>query len=224
MAESIKVDVWSDVACPWCYIGKRTLEAAVSEISADGDGPEIVIEYHSYELAPETPVDFVGGEHEFLTGSKGMTADESREMLKHVTEVAGTVGLEYNYDRLQHANTVMAHQLVHYAKAHGKQIDANERLLKAHFSDGRHIGRVEDLADLAEEIGLDRADVVRSLESDEYLSAVRADQELARSYGISAAPFFVFDGRNSISGAQDKDVFVQALEQAVRDRGEVMHD
>jgi predicted DsbA family dithiol-disulfide isomerase len=220
VSESIKIDIWSDIACPWCYIGKRKFEAGAAAFAAQAgaDAPEVTVEYHSFELAPDTPVDFDGSEIYFLSTHKGMPADQVRGMLDRVTGIAGDTGLDYNFDTLKHTNTVKAHQLLHYAKARGLQLEAKERLLKASFTEGRHVGRVEDLADLAAEIGLDHADVVRSLEADEHLDAVRADQALGQEYGIQGVPFFVIDGKYGVSGAQEAATFAQVLEQVWGER------
>jgi Predicted dithiol-disulfide isomerase involved in polyketide biosynthesis len=218
MSSPIKVDIWSDIACPWCYIGKRKFETGSGVFAERGDGRAVEIEYHSFELSPDTPVDFEGSETDFLAAHKGIDATQVATMLERVTGIASAVGLDYDYDSLKHTNTVKAHQLVHYAKAHGKQLQAKERLLKAYFIEGRHVGRVEDLADLAAEIGLDRADVVRSLEADEYLPAVRADQALAQEFGIQGVPFFVVDQKYGVSGAQESDTFAQVLEQVWTER------
>jgi len=211
--EPIKVDIWSDVQCPWCYIGKRKFEAGVELF--DGS---VEVEYHSFELAPDTPVDFVGNSADYLSQRKGLPIDEVQKMLENVTAVAASVGLDYDYDSVHQTNTVISHELLHYAKAHGRQLDMVERLLKAYFIDGRHVGRVEDLADLAAEIGLDRLDVVRSLNAHEHLAAVKADVAQAGAYGIQGVPFFVIDGRYGISGAQDPTAFAEALGQVSAER------
>ena len=206
MSDVIKVDVWSDIACPWCYIGKRKFEAGA-------EGFDVEVEYHSFELSPDTPVDFDGSAADFLATHKGMPIEQVRPMLAQVTAVAADVGLDYDYDALQHTNTVKAHQLLHFAKAQGKQIEMKERLLRAYFVEGEHVGRAEDLADLAAEVGLDRDAALRSLESDEYLEAVHADQEQAMRFGIRGVPFFVIDGKYGVSGAQAPETFAQALKQ-----------
>ena len=216
----IKVDVWSDIACPWCYIGKRKLEAGIEAFGATPGTPSVEIEYHSFELSPDTPVDFEGDEVEFLANHKGIPAEQARQMLTRVVGIAEDVGLHYDYDALQHANTVKAHELIHYAKAHGLQLEAKERLLKAYFEEGRNVGRIDDLADLAAEIGLDRDDVVRSLESSEYLAAVRADQRQAQEYGIQGVPFFVIDGKYGVSGAQDAATFSEVFGQVAGERAD----
>jgi predicted DsbA family dithiol-disulfide isomerase len=222
VSEPIKIDIWSDIACPWCYIGKRKFEAGAAAFAeqAGDSAPDVTIEYHSYELSPDTPVDFDGDEIDFLATHKGMPADQVRGMLDHVTGIAEAAGLDYHFETLKHTNTVKAHQLLHYAKARGLQLEAKERLLRAYFTEGRHVGRVEDLADLAAEIGLDRDDVVRSLTEDEFLSDVRADQALGQEYGIQGVPFFVIDGKYGVSGAQEAATFTQVLDQVWAQRTE----
>ena len=221
--QPIHIDVWSDIACPWCYIGKRKLEMGIEGFVATHHGAAVPveIEYHSFELAPDTPVDFVGSEVDFLAKFKGMPAAQVQPMLDRVAGIAGEVGLKYDFGSLQHTNTIKAHQLIHFAKTHGKQLEMKERLLSAYFVEGRHVGRIEDLADLAADIGLDRNDVVRSLTADEYLPAVRADQQLAQEYGISGVPFFVIDRKYGVSGAQDPAAFSGVLEQVVDERQDV---
>lgn len=205
----IKVDIWSDIACPWCFIGKRKFEAAVAS-----SGIPVEVEYHSFELSPDTPVEFDGHHEAFLAAKMGVSPEQAKAMGARVTGIAESVGLHYDYDKLQTTNTVLGHQAIHYAKAHGMQLEMKERLLKAYFEEGRHVGRVPELADLAAEIGLDRDDVVRSLEAGEYLDAVRADVALAGELGIRGVPFFVIDGRYGVSGAQPVEAYEQALHQA----------
>jgi predicted DsbA family dithiol-disulfide isomerase len=139
-------------------------------------------------------------------------------MLARVTGIAESVGLHYDYDSVHQTNTVISHELLHYAKAHGRQLDMKERLLKAYFVDGRHVGRIEDLADLAAEIGLDRAEVVRALTEGSFLADVKADVAQALEYGIQGVPFFVIDGKYGVSGAQDARTFANVLEQARTER------
>ena len=218
MTEHIKIDVWSDIACPWCYIGKRRLEAGMAAYGEQDDSLRVEVEYHSFELTPDTPVDFDGDEVDFLVTHKGVSQDQARSMVDRVTRIAAGEGLVYDFDALRHTNTVKAHQVLHYAKARGLQREMKERLLRAYFVEGRHLGRAEDLADLAAEVGLDRDDVLRSLADGEYLGAVRADQGTAREYGIQGVPFFVIDGRYGVSGAQPAEVFRQALSEVASER------
>ncbi|HEY2643857.1 MAG TPA: DsbA family oxidoreductase [Galbitalea sp.] len=213
MSDAIKVDIWSDVQCPWCYIGKRKFEAAVAQF----DGA-VEVEYHSFELAPDTPVDFDGTPKQYLAERKGVSPEQADQMLERVTGIAASVGLDYDYDHVHQTNTIKAHELLHYAKSQGRQIDMKERLLKAYFVDGRHVGRVEDLADLAAEIGLDRAEVVRVLTDNTYLADVKADVAQAAEYGINGVPFFVFDAKYGVSGAQDPATFASVLTQVQSER------
>lgn len=212
-AVPIKVDIWSDIACPWCFIGKRKFEAG-----AASSGIPVEVEYHSFELSPDTPVDFEGDEFEFLAAHKGIPVDTAKRMISRVTDIAESVGLHYDYDALQHTNTVKAHQLLHYAKLRGRQLEMKERLLKAYFEEGRHVGRVQDLADLAAELGFDRDDVIRSLEADEHLADVREDQAVAQDFGIQGVPFFVFDRKYGVSGAQESATFASVLQQIAEER------
>ena len=211
--DPIRIDVWSDIACPWCYIGKRNLEAGLGAASADDDAPVVEVTYHSFELSPDTPVDFEGSEADFLAGHKGMPREQVQRMLDRVTGVAADAGLEYRFDVLQHTNTVRAHELLHFAKAQGAQQAMTERLMSAYFTEGRHLGRVDELVALAEEAGLD-ADAARTaLELRQYLDAVRADQAQAAAYGINGVPFFVVDGKYGVSGAQPPEAFAQIARQ-----------
>ena len=216
VSEPIKVDIWSDVQCPWCYIGKRKFEAGVAEF----DG-EVVVEYHSFELSPDTPVDYDGTPVDYLSQRKGIPVDQVHTMLERVTGIAADVGLDYHFDDVHQTNTIKAHELLHYAKSKGRQLDMKERLLKAYFVDGIHVGRIPELADLAEEIGLDRAEVVSVLEANTFLADVKADVALGAQYGIQGVPFFVIDGKYGVSGAQDAAAFTNVLEQVQSEKAEV---
>jgi predicted DsbA family dithiol-disulfide isomerase len=213
MSDAIKVDIWSDVQCPWCYIGKRRFEDGASRFGGD-----VEVEYHSFELAPDTPLDFEGNTFEFVSEHKGIPVAQVKEMLAQITGVASTVGLDFDYDRVRQTNTVRAHELLHFAKSKGLQLALKERLLKAYFEEGRHLGHIDELADLAAEIGLDRADAVAALDANTYLADVKADVAQAEAYGIQGVPFFVIDGRYGISGAQEPSAFVDVLEQARAER------
>src|SRR5690606_24769514 len=135
--------------------------------------------------------------------------------------IAATLDLHYDYESVKHTNTVKAHQLLHYAKLRGRQLEMKERLLSAYFVEGRHVGHVDDLADLAAEVGLDRDDVIRSLEADEHLADVREDQAVARDFGIQGVPFFVIDRKYGISGAQESATFAEVLRQVSAEKENV---
>jgi predicted DsbA family dithiol-disulfide isomerase len=199
----IKVDIWSDVQCPWCYIGKHKFEDGAAQF-----GGEVEVEYHSFELAPDTPVDFDGSPKDFLSQRKGIAPDQVDMMLDRVTGIAKSVGLDYDYDHVHQTNTIKAHELLHFAKSKGVQLEMKEALLKAYFVDGGHVGRIVDLAELATTVGLDRDEVVAVLEAQ------------AEAYGIQGVPFFVIDGKYGVSGAQEAAAFAQVLEQARSERDE----
>ncbi|CAB4896076.1 MAG: thioredoxin domain-containing protein [Actinobacteria bacterium] len=209
MTSPLKIDIWSDVQCPWCYIGKRKFERGIELF-----GQPVEIEYHSFELAPDTPVDFEGSTLDYLAERKGLSPEHVAQMLDNVTNIAAEVGLTYDFGSVHQTNTRKAHELLHFAKAHGKQSEMKERLLAAYFVEGQHVGQSDSLADLAAEVGLNRADVIRSLEQGEYADAVEADVQQAAEYGISGVPFYVIDGKFGISGAQSPETFAAALKQA----------
>ena len=213
MSNPLDVQIWSDVQCPWCYIGKRKFEAALEQF----DG-QVQVTYRSFELAPDTPVDFEGSPVDYLSQRKGISPEQAQQMVDRVSGIAESVGLEYHYDRIRQTNTVLAHELLHFAKAHGKQVELKERLLRAYFTEGRHIGRAADLAELAGEVGLDPVAAAGALAEHTYLPAVKADMQQAVEYGIQGVPFFVIDNRYGISGAQESATFVAALRQAADER------
>ncbi|WP_286690546.1 MULTISPECIES: DsbA family oxidoreductase [unclassified Aeromicrobium] len=213
---TVDVQIWSDVACPWCYVGKRRFEKAVERFREEGG--DVQVTYRSFELSPDTPVDFEGDEVDFLARHKGMAREQVVGMLAQMTQVASDEGLDYDFGALQHTNTVLAHRLLHHARAEGRQEEMKERLLAAYFVEGRHVGRVDDLADLAAEVGLDRDEVVAALSGDAYLEQVRSDQEQAMALGIRGVPFFVLDDRLGVSGAQDPDTFLGALRRAAEEQ------
>lgn len=209
MAAPITVDIWSDIACPWCYIGKRKFEAGLAEFESRDD---VEVTYHSYELSPDTPDDFAGSSIDYLVEKKGMPADQVKQMLGNVTGIAAEVGLDFDFDSVLQTKTLKAHQVLHHAKAQGKQLEYAERLFKAFFEEGRHVGNSEVLADLAVDVGLHRDAVLAVLASGEYADAVEADIDQARAYGITGVPFFVINGKYGISGAQSPETFTGVLD------------
>jgi len=213
VSEAIKVDIWSDVQCPWCYIGKRKFEAGAELF----DG-EVEVEYHSFELSPDTPVEYEGTPVQYLSERKGMPVAQVEEMLERVTGIAKAVGLDYDYDHVHQTNTVISHELLHFAKSKGRQLEMKERLLKAYFIDGEHVGRIPDLVAIAVELGYDADEVTEALESHRFLADVKADVALAQEYGIQGVPFFVIDGKYGVSGAQEAEAFANVLAQVKSER------
>ncbi len=210
MTSSIRVDVWSDIACPWCFIGKRKFEAGLAAFDGADD---VTVTYHSFELSPDTPVDFEGSEVDFLSAHKGLPKEQVEQMLRQVTTIAADVGLRYDFDAVRHTKTLLAHEALHFAKEHGTQLELVERLFSAYFEEGRHVGKVDELVALGSDVGLD-ADALRTaLEDGTYTDAVTQDIAQARAYGIQGVPFYVIGGKYGVSGAQRPEVFTRALEQ-----------
>jgi predicted DsbA family dithiol-disulfide isomerase len=222
VSNPIDVQIWSDVQCPWCYIGKRKFEAAVAEFEQQGGA--VSVTYRSFELAPDTPVDFEGTPIDYLSERKGISPAQAQMMIDRVVGIAESVSLEYHYDQIHQTNTVLAHELLHFAKAHGKQVELKERLLRAYFTEGRHVGRADDLADLAAEVGLDREAAAAALAEHIHLADVKADMAQAVAYGIQGVPFFVIESKYGISGAQETATFLAALQQAAGERDTVGAD
>jgi predicted DsbA family dithiol-disulfide isomerase len=212
MSQPISVHVWSDIACPWCYIGKRRFEKAAAAF----DG-EVAVEYHSYELSPDTPVDFEGSAADFLADRKGMPKEQVTQMLAQVTQLADAEGLAYDYDNVKHTKTLKAHELLHLAKAKGLQLELMERLFSAYFEQGRHVGHEDDLLAVAAEAGLDAEEARKALADGTYRNAVQADIAAAQQIGIQGVPFYIIGEKYGVSGAQSPEVFGEALRRASED-------
>lgn len=206
----LNVDIWSDIACPWCFIGKRRFEKALDALPFK---EQVDITWHAYQLDPSLPEHYHGTEEEYLAQVKGLAPEQVRQMLAHVTEQAAGEGLSYDFAALRPANSFTALRLLALAKEHGLGNQVKEALLSAHFEKGLDTGDRQVLRALGEEAGLPADDVVRVLDSDAYADAVRADVEQARALGISGVPFFVLENKYGISGAQPAELFGQALAQ-----------
>ena len=207
----MQIDIWSDVACPWCFIGKRRFETA---LAAWEHRDEVEVTWHSFQLDPTLPEHYDGTEVEYLASRKGMPVEQVRQMFAHVTQQAAGEGLAYDFDRLVVANSLRAHQLLHLAKSHGKADAVKEALLSAHFEHGTDIGDVDALVTLGTAAGLEESEIREALADERFLPAVRADIQQAQELGVNGVPFFVFDMRLGLSGAQPAATFTQALDQA----------
>ena len=217
MTEPLHVDVWSDIACPWCYIGKRKFEAGLAAFDGADD---VTVTYHSFELSPDTPQDYDGSVVDFLSAHKGMAPEQVEQMLSQVTTIAADVGLDYDFAAVRQTRTLLAHEALHAARAQGRQLDLVERLFAAYFEEGRHVGSVDELVALGTEAGLDGHALRDALEHGTYSDAVAQDISQAREYGIQGVPFYVIGGRYGVSGAQQPEVFTQALAQVRSERVE----
>ena len=212
----MKIEVWSDYVCPFCYIGKRQLEKAIKNSGYDG---QIDVEFKSFLLDPTTPIDTEESIYTSLARKYNMSEQEAKNMTLIVASRAKEVGLDYNFDDMKTANTTAAHRVAKLAAAQGKAEVYNERLMKAYFLEGEAIGRYDVLKRLAEEAELDMEAVERVLESNEYEEAVEQDIYEAQQIGVRGVPFFVFNNKYGLSGAQPQLVFEQTIEQAASEAG-----
>lgn len=209
MEDRVTVDVWSDIMCPFCYMGDALLQQAAS-----ASGHELDIRYHSYQLMPHLPADTAINVNDLLEKERGLPRQQAVEMNRQVAARAAQIGLTYRMDDAIATNTRSAHRLTHFAKRHGKQHELMERLFRAYLTDGLNIGDHVVLADLAAEAGLDREAALEALSTDAFAAEFDADVEQAQQLGISGVPFFVFNGKYGVSGAQPVEVFQQALAKA----------
>ena len=214
MRPHIEVEIWSDVVCPWCYIGKRRFETAMAEVAGEID---VDIAFRPYQLDPTASPGKAGPVVDAYAKKFG-GPERAREIIDHVTAIAAESGIQFRMDRALRANTLLAHRLLWLAQATGQQVAMKERLLQAYFIDGLDIGQSEVLATCASEIGLDHDRVLAFLDSDDGLAEVRDDLHTASEMGITAVPTFVFDGMWMVPGAQDPDTFVQVLRRVVAKR------
>lgn len=207
----MQIDVWSDIACPFCYLGKATLERSLAKF-AYRDQVEVV--YHSYILNPDAPVDPDYDLYDYLVAKFGMARSEAISMNDGLTAKAAAVGLEWQLDKTIPANTRDAHRLLHFALDQGKQAELAQRLFHAYFGNGLNIANPEVLVSLAVEVGLDEAAALAVVNSDQYATAVDSDISAAASMGIAGVPFFVINNKYGISGAQPEALFDDAIQTA----------
>jgi predicted DsbA family dithiol-disulfide isomerase len=207
----MNVEIWSDVVCPWCYIGKRRFEEALARFP---HRDAVTITWRSFELDPHAPRESQESLDERLARKMRTTPAQAAELNAHVSALAAGDGLEYHLDQAKPGNTFDAHRLIHLAASKGVQDAVTERLMRAYFTDGLPIGDAETLARAVAEVGLEAADARAALASGAYAEDVRADEARAAEFGISGVPFFVLDERFGVSGAQPPDLFLNALQTA----------
>ena len=207
----MRVEIWSDVVCPWCYIGKRRFEAALAQFEHAGD---VEVAWRSFELDPNAPPVQTEPHAERLARKYGVSLQQVEAMEARLVGEAKKEGLDFRLAESQGGNTFDAHRLIHFAGESGRAGEMKERLMKAYFTEGVAIGERGELVRLAVEVGFDEADVKGMLSSDQFANEVRADEARARAFGISGVPFFAIDERYGVSGAQPTDVLLDALRQA----------
>jgi predicted DsbA family dithiol-disulfide isomerase len=204
----VDVEIWSDIACPWCYIGKRRFEEALSRFE---HRDEVSVTWRSFELDPEAPREREGDRAERLAQKYGMTVEQAREAERAMTATAAAEQLEFRFDIARSGATFDGHRLVHLAAQHGLQDAMKERLLRAYFSEGELIAEHSTLLRLAAEVGLPEQDVVAMLASERFAADVRDDERTASAFGISAVPTFVVDRTLGASGAQPPEALLELL-------------
>lgn len=207
----MQVEIWSDVICPWCYIGKRRFETALAGFARR---ESVNVVWRSFELDPNAPLQYTETLEEMLSRKYGVSPQEAAAMNARVTALAREAGLEYRLAHARPGNTFDTHRLLHFATARQLGDRATERIMRAYFSEGLAIGDHAALARLAPEFGIAESEALALLDSDAYSGAVRADEARAAGFGIAGVPFFVFDERTGISGAQPVAAFAGALQQA----------
>ena len=216
MAE-LQIDVWSDIACPWCFVGKRRLERALAEFP-HADDVEVV--WHAFELDPAAPKerDPSVSHAERIAKKYGMTVEQARQNSERLRETARGEGLAFDFEHIRSGNTFDAHRLVHLGRERGVQNAVKERFLRAYLEEGALMSDHATLLRLAVEAGLDEGEVTDVLASDQHAEAVRADEARAHELGINGVPCFVLDGRFAVSGAQSPQILLGALHQAWNER------
>ncbi|MDO5637412.1 MAG: DsbA family oxidoreductase [Myroides sp.] len=204
----MKIEIWSDVMCPFCYIGKRHFEEALSKFS---DKEHIDIEWKSFQLDPTMPNVAEESQEDYLVKRKGMSRDQVQGMLQNVTAMAKEAGLDFNFDQSIMVNSQKAHQLIQFAKSKGLGNEIEERLFQAYFTEGKNVADEITLTELGIEIGLDENELQVAFNDDKYLYQMKQDIQEAQNIGVRGVPFFVFDRKYGVSGAQPTEAFLETL-------------
>jgi len=202
------IEIWSDIACPWCYVGKRRFEAALAQFE---HRDEVRVTWRSFELDPAAPPEREGERAARLAEKYGMTVEQAREMERQMTDTAAGEGLEFRFDIARSGTTFDGHRLIHLAAEHGLQDAMKERLLRAYFSEGELMSDPDTLVRLAGEVGVAEDEVRQMLASDRFAAEVREDERMAQAFGISAVPTFVVDRKLGVSGAHPPDALLRLL-------------
>ena len=204
----MKIEIWSDVMCPFCYIGKRNFETALADFP---DKDKIEVEWKSFQLDPTVPEVATESQEDYLVKRKGMSREQVQGILANVTEMARQAGLEYHLDKSVMVNSQKAHQLIQFAKTKGLGDEVEEVLFRAFFTDGKNVADLETLKELGKEAGLDEKELESAFTDDQFKYKMNQDIQEARSIGVTGVPFFVFDRKYGVSGAQPPQAFLDTL-------------
>jgi len=207
----MKIEIWSDVMCPFCYLGKRKFENALAQFA---DKEYIEVEWKSFQLNPSLVTNTGISIQQYLSEHKGMSVAQAQQSGNYITKAGQAVGLTYNYDKIVVANTFRAQQLLKFAHTQGKQNDMEERLFEAFFAEGQNVNELSTLVQLASEVGLETAGLHQALENNKYAAQVQADVAEANALGIHGVPYFVFNRKLAVNGAQESAVFLDTLRKA----------
>jgi len=211
----MEVEIWSDIACPWCYIGKRRLEAAMAQFE---HADEVRLTWRSFELDPAAPAEIPGDAEALLAEKYGVSVGQARQMQQRVADVAAADGLDYHLGEARMGSTFDGHRMIHLAAEHGLQDQMKERLLRARLIEGRLVSDHDTLVELAAEVGLPEDEVREALASDRFAAEVREDEQTARRFGITGVPMFVVDRELGASGAQPPELLLSLLRQGWENR------
>jgi len=206
----MKIEIWSDFACPFCYIGKKRFESALSKFEHKD---EVEVIFKAYQLNPDAPKEMKGTAYESFALSHQMSVEDAKKRFDMFTKNAAGSGLVYRYDRIQMTNTFDAHRLAKWANTFGKEQLVTERFMKAYFTDGMNLANKQDLLTLVDELGLSTSEAKQVLETDQFKNEVIDQEQEAKKIGLQGVPFFVVNRQYGISGAQQEDYFMAALEQ-----------
>ena len=210
----MKIEIWSDYACPYCYIGERQLEKALKSFSGE---ESIDISYKAFELDPNASYETTTNTKDRVAQKYGYTSEQAQQMIDRVTEYAKSVGLEYHYDTVRYTNTFEAHRIAKYAETKGKGLEISEKLFHAYFTENKELSDHKVLTDIAIELGLDRLEVEDTLKNKKFAEDVRNDEYEASRLGIHAVPFFLINGKYSLSGAQPPEAFEKIFEKVLKE-------
>ena len=207
----MKIEIWGDVMCPFCYIGKRNFETAMAQFA---DKEDIEIIWKSYQLDPTIPEVANETYEDYLVKRKGISLEQAKSTLANVTQSAKQAGLDYHFDKALMVNSLKAHQLIQFAKTKNLGNEAEERLFKAFFTEGKNIADITTLTQLGKEIGLDEQELQVAFTDEKYAQLVKNDIQEAQQIGVSGVPFFVIDRKYAVSGAQPPQAFLETLEKS----------
>ena len=212
MTDTIHIEIWSDVMCPFCYLGKHKFDEALKQFEHNS---KVKIEWKSFQLNPELVTDTSMSVIDYLCNVKHISREQALQMNGYINQAGKSVGIDYHFDDVVLYNTMLVHRVLHYAKSIGQQHEAEERFFKAHFTEGKNLDDAQTLLDIAEEMKWDKSAVQHVIDTDEYTHEVRMDMYEAQQLGISGVPFFLFNEKLAVSGAQDTSVFLDALRQSI---------